>query len=159
MATFQIGTPEEILKNPANDYVSNFIEKVDRLKILVASNIMKKPDIVATWKDGPLMAVRKMKEAGISSIFVVDKERKLKGLLTIDDAIEAAKKDQWVEEVLQQGFHTTSPDTPLSDLIAIAADTKYPIAVTEGEKLLGIIVRVSILSGLVLGKEQGGVDS
>ncbi len=155
----QIGTPEEILKNPANDYVSNFIEKVDRLKILVASNIMKKPDIVATWKDGPLMAVRKMKEAGISSIFVVDKERKLKGLLTIDDAIEAAKKDQWVEEVLQQGFHTTSPDTPLSDLIAIAADTKYPIAVTEGEKLLGIIVRVSILSGLVLGKEQGGVDS
>lgn len=155
----QIGTPEEILKNPANDYVSNFIEDVDRSKVLVASNVMKKPDLITLWKDGPLLAVHKMEEAGISSIFVVDKNKKLKGLLTIDDAIKAAKNNEWVEDVLQQGFHTTSPNTPLSELIGIAADTKYPIAVVEGEKLLGIIVRVSILSGLVLGKEEGGVNS
>lgn len=152
----QIGTPEEILKNPANDYVSNFVEDVDRSKVLVASNVMKKPDLVSIWKDGPLMAVHKMQESGISSIFVVDKDKKLKGLLTIDDAIAAAKNKKWVEDVLQQEFHTTSPNTPLSELIGIAADTKYPIAVVEDEKLLGIIVRVSILSGLVLGKEDGG---
>lgn len=152
----QIGTSEEILKNPANDYVSNFVEDVDRSKVLVASNVMKKPDLISIWKDGPLMAVHKMEEAGISSIFVVDKDKNLKGLLTIDDAIKAAKNNKWVEDVLQQDFHITSPNTPLSELIGIAADTKYPIAVVEDKKLLGIIVRVSILSGLVLGKEEGG---
>lgn len=59
-----------------------------------------------------------------------------------------------MEDVLVQEFHTTSPDTPLSDLIQVATETKYPMAVVEKGKLLGIIVRVSILSGLTLGKQK-----
>jgi len=150
----QIGTPEEILTEPANQYVSTFVEDVDRSKILIASQVMKKPDIVASWKDGPRVAIRKMEEKGISSIFVVDKHHELKGLLTIDDAIEAVKNNRWVEEVLTQDFERTDPDSPLADLIGVAATTRYPIAVVEDNKLKGIIVRVSILSGLILGKED-----
>lgn len=153
----QIGTAEEILENPANEYVYNFVEDVDRSKVLVASNVMKKPDVITTWRDGPRVAIKKMEDAGLSSIFVVDKEKRLKGLLTIDAAIRALKENKWVEDVLVDGYHTTTPDTPLSDLIGVAAETKYPIAVVDEEKLQGIIVRVSILSGLVLGKENSGV--
>jgi glycine betaine/proline transport system ATP-binding protein len=150
----QIGTAEEILENPANEYVYNFVEDVDRSKVLMASNIMKKPDVITTWKDGPRVAMKKMEDAGLSSIFVVDKDKNLKGILTIDAAIKAYKENKWVEDVLELDFHTTDPMTPLSDLIGIAAESKYPIAVVEENKLVGIIVRVSILSGLVLGKEQ-----
>ncbi|WP_096200693.1 quaternary amine ABC transporter ATP-binding protein [Bacillus sp. FJAT-45350] len=150
----QIGTSEDILSNPATEYVSNFVQDVDRSKVLVASNVMKKPDVVTTMKDGPRVAIRKMEEKGISSIFVVDKERKLKGLLTIDDALKALKENKWVEDTLVTDFPTTSPDTPLHELIGVAAETKYPIAVVEDDKFLGIIVRVSILSGLALGKDD-----
>ncbi|KNY29851.1 quaternary amine ABC transporter ATP-binding protein [Pseudobacteroides cellulosolvens] len=150
----QIGTSEEILTNPANEYVSNFVEDVDRSKVLVASQVMRKPDLVTTWRGGPRLAVHKMEEAGLSSIFVVDKNKNLKGILTIDDALKAVEDNKWVEDVLRSDFHTTSPNTPLSDLIGIAADTKFPIAVVEETKLLGIIVRVSILSGLALGKKK-----
>ncbi len=150
----QIGTPEEILTEPANKYVYNFVEDVDRSKILLAHQIMKKPDVVATWKEGPRGAIRRMEEKGISSIFVIDKQHQLKGLLTIEAALESIRNDRWEKDLLVQDFYTTSPDTPLSDLITIAANTKYPIAVTEGIKLVGIIVRVSILSGLILGKEK-----
>lgn len=152
----QIGTAEEILEKPANEYVSNFIEDVDRSKVLVASNVMKKPDIITTWKDGPRVAIHKMEENGLSSIFVVDKEKKIKGILTIDEAIKAVKENKWIEDVLQHDFYKTLPDTPLSELLGMATETKFPIAVVQDDKLLGIIVRVSILSGLVLGKEQGG---
>ncbi|MBU8908379.1 quaternary amine ABC transporter ATP-binding protein [Desertibacillus haloalkaliphilus] len=154
----QVGTSEDILSNPANTYVSNFVEDVDRSKILVASNIMKKPDVVTSWKDGPRVAIRRMEEKGISSIFVVDKERNLKGLLTIDDALTGLKENKWVEDLLIHDYPTTSPDTPLHELIGVAAETKYPIAVVEDEKLKGIIVRVSILSGLALGKEDNEED-
>ena len=150
----QIGTAEEILENPANEYVYNFVEDVDRSKVLMASNIMKKPDVITTWKDGPRVAMKKMEDAGLSSIFVVDKDKNLKGILTIDAAIKAYKENKWVEDVLESHFHTTDPSTPLSELIGIAAESRYPIAVVEENKLVGIIVRVSILSGLVLGKEQ-----
>lgn len=150
----QVGTPEEIMTSPANEYVSNFVQDVDRSKVLLASHVMKKPDVVTTWKDGPRVAIRKMEEEGISSIFVVDKTGHLKGLMTIDDALEAVKEKKWVEENLTHDYYTTSPDTPLHELIGLGTETKYPIAVVEDEKLLGIIVRVSLLSGLVLGKED-----
>ena len=150
----QVGRPEEILENPANEYVSNFVKDVDRSKILKASHVMKRPDVLLKHKDDPHMAVRKMEEAGVSSIFVVDKDNNFKGLLTIDAAIKAFKDNIPLEKVLIKEVHTTSQNTPLSDLIGVAVEAKYPITVIEDGKLLGIISRVSILSGLVLGKEK-----
>lgn len=150
----QIGTSEEILENPANEYVSKFVQDVDRSKVLKASHVMKRPEVLMTQKDGPRMAVRKMEEIGASSIFVVDEDNNLKGLLTVDDAIKAYKEDILVEDLVIEDLYRASPDTPLSDLIEIAVQTKYPLTVVEDGKLLGIISRVSILSGLVIGKES-----
>lgn len=150
----QIGTSEEIIENPANDYVSNFVKDVDRSKVLKASHVMKRPEVVMTHKDGPHMAVRKMEEVGASSIFVVDKTGHLEGLLTIDDAIRAYKDDLPLQELLITELTTTRADTPLNDLIEDAIAAKYPLTVLEDGKLIGIVSRVSILSGLVLGNEN-----
>lgn len=150
----QVGTSEDILENPANDYVSNFVKDVDRSKVLDAATVMRKPEVLSTYKDGPRMAVRKMEEVGASSIFVVDRDDSFKGLLTIDDAIRAYKENISMEDVLNTDVHQTTPETPLNDLIGVAADAKYPIAVVDDGKLVGIVSRVSILSGLVLGKEK-----
>ncbi|MGP4061236.1 quaternary amine ABC transporter ATP-binding protein [Halobacillus sp. H74] len=155
----QVGTSEEILEKPADDYVSSFVKDVDRSKVLEAHHVMKKPEVLTTYKDGPHVAVRKMEEAGVSSIFVVDKEDNYKGVLTIDDAIDAYNKKIALEEVVREGAHITGKDRPLKDLLGIAADTKYPIVVAEDGKLVGIISRVSILSGLVLGKEKEEVTT
>ncbi|AIY06621.1 glycine betaine ABC transporter ATP-binding protein [Planococcus sp. PAMC 21323] len=150
----QVGTADEILENPANEYVSNFVKDVDRSKVLMASHVMKKPAVHMMDKSGALAAVRKMEEAGASSIFVVDKENNFKGLLTIDNAINAYKKELALETVLIEDIHEIAPDTPLNDLFGVAVEAKYPLAVVENGKLLGIVSRVSILSGLVLGKEE-----
>ncbi|WP_134702598.1 glycine betaine/L-proline ABC transporter ATP-binding protein [Ammoniphilus sp. YIM 78166] len=150
----QIGTPEEILTNPANEYVSTFVQDVDRSKVLLASHVMKQPDVVTTWKDGPRVAIRMMEEKGISSLFVVDKEKKLKGLLTIDAALQAVKENRWVEDMLTQDYHVTDPDTPVSELFGVAAEARYPIAVVSNDKFKGIVSRVSILSGLALAMDN-----
>ncbi len=150
----QIGTADEILGNPANEYVSNFVKDVDRSKVLMASNVMKKPNVLMTEKSGALAAVRKMEDAGASSIFVVDKENNFKGLLTIDDAIRAYKSNVPTDEVLIRDIHTIHPETALNDLFGVAVEAKYPLPVVEDGKLLGIVSRVSILSGLVLGKDE-----
>ncbi|UOQ42902.1 glycine betaine/L-proline ABC transporter ATP-binding protein [Halobacillus salinarum] len=150
----QVGTSEEILENPVNDYVSSFVKDVDRSKVLEAHHVMQRPEVLTTYKDGPRVAIRKMEEAGVSSIFVVDKNDCFKGLLTVDDAIRAYNEQISLEEVLKADVYSTSRTTPLNDLLGIAADTHYPIAVVEEGKLEGIISRVSILSGLVLGKNS-----
>ena len=150
----QVGTADEILENPANEYVSNFVKDVDRSKVLMASHVMKKPNVHITDKSGALAAVRKMEDISASSIFVVDKDNNFKGLLTIDDAIKAYKNNLSVDSVLIKDIHSIPPDTPLNDLFGVAVEAKYPLAVIENEKLLGIVSRVSILSGLVLGKDE-----
>ena len=150
----QVGTADEILENPANDYVSNFVKDVDRSKVLMASHVMKKPVVHIADKSGALTAVKKMEDAGVSSIFVVGKDHQFKGLLTIDDAIKAYKTSLAIDEVLIKDIHSISPDTPLNDLFGVAVEAKYPLAVIEDGKLLGIVSRVSILSGLALGKGE-----
>lgn len=56
----QVGTPEEILTDPANHYVSRFTENVDRGRIVTASSIMiTQPVVARIRKDGPETVLRK----------------------------------------------------------------------------------------------------
>ena len=146
----QIGVPEEILEAPANDYIEEFVKDIDRMKVLQAKNAMMKPDPLVTIKDGLRIAIQRMKQHGISSVFVVDRERKLQGIITIDDAVEAQKANQPLQDILRHDYETTDPETYVQDLIPQATQTKYPIAVVdETNRLRGIIVRVSVLAALV----------
>lgn len=146
----QIGTPEEILTNPSNEYIEDFVRDIDRSRVLTAKHVMFKPTALVSIKDGPKVATKEMETGGISSVFVVDEERKLKGIVTVDDTIDAVKKGKSLKDILKHDYYTTDPETYVQDLISMATETKYPIAVLDDDKkLLGIIVRVSVLSGLV----------
>ncbi len=146
----QVGTPNEILDHPKSDYIKDFVQDIDRTKILQAEHVMYIPKAMVMIKEGLKAAVNEMKMNGISSVFVVDNQRTLKGIVTIDDCIQGLKENKTLESILRHNYETTSKDTYIKDLIPLATDTKYPIAVVdEQRKLLGIISRVSVLSALV----------
>ncbi|MEA2022375.1 MAG: CBS domain-containing protein, partial [Candidatus Caldatribacteriota bacterium] len=146
----QIGVPEDILNNPSNAYIEDFVKDIDRSKVLQAKHIMFKPGALVTIKHGLKVAINEMETNGISSVFVVDEKRRLQGIVTIDDAIEAVKNKKTMKDVLKHDYFTTGEETYVQELIPTAIDTKYPIAVlNEDNKLVGVIVRVSVLSGLV----------
>ncbi|WP_332633562.1 quaternary amine ABC transporter ATP-binding protein [Halalkalibacter flavus] len=146
----QSGTPEEIIEKPKSDYIKDFVKDIDRSKVLQASNVMYKPSSIVSLKEGLKSAVNEMRSNGISSVFVVDSQRKLQGLVTIDDTVKAIKENKTLKDILIDKYHTTDPDTYLQDLIPKATESKYPLAVVdENNKLLGLISRVSVLSALV----------
>ncbi|MBS4197146.1 quaternary amine ABC transporter ATP-binding protein [Lederbergia citri] len=159
----QIGTPEEILEQPANEYISEFIKDIDRSKILQAEHIMVKPFGLVSLKDGLNVAVKVMRENGISSAFVVDRERKLQGLVTIDGAIEGLKQKKTLQEVLDLDVNTVEPAEYVQDIIPKALESKYPIVVVDEERhIKGIILRVHVLASLISengnGDENGAED-
>lgn len=88
----QIGTGEEILTNPANDFVREFVEDVDRSKVLTAQNIMIKPLTTTVELDGPQVALNRMHNEEVSMLMATNRRRQLVGSLTADAAIEARKK-------------------------------------------------------------------
>lgn len=149
-ALVQIGTSEEIIKNPADDYVAKFVRGVDRSKILTAGDVMKKPHPVITLRDGPSVALRIMKEFGISSVFVVDKEKKHKGIITVDMALEARDaKIMSLSEMQLALSPVVEENTPIKDMLGVIAESKLPLAVVNAEnKLMGIIVRGAVLAAL-----------
>ncbi len=154
-AIVQTGGPEEILTNPANDYVRDFVQDVNRVKVVTASTIMEKADPIVTAKDGVKVAVRRMKQASISSIFVVDREHRLKGIITIDDAIGLMQeKTHDLDRIIIRDVSTVSPDTSLEELLPLVINSRFPIVVVDSESVvLGIIMKVSVLAG-VLGEEE-----
>lgn len=149
----QIGEPEDILTNPADDYVEKFIRGVNRIKILSAEDVMIRPDALIRINDGPNMALKIMEEEGFSSIYVVDNNKKVVGILEIEAALKAKKeKTKDIRPYLNKDYHSTKPDGSLRELLPIASRTDYPIAVVDNEdRLVGIIVRVSVLSALTTG--------
>jgi len=144
----QIGTSEEIVSNPADDYVRAFVQNVDRTKVITASAIMRRPVMVTIPKDGPAVAVRRMNREGFSTAFVVDSERKLKGIVRIDDAVKLEKRhEKSLENAVDNNVSITSPETPIGDLLATALANKYPVCVLDDSgTLLGIVERASIIA-------------
>ncbi|WP_332651343.1 quaternary amine ABC transporter ATP-binding protein [Lysinibacillus sp. 54212] len=146
----QIGSPEEILDQPANDYISDFIRDIDRSQILQAEHIMSKPFGLVSLKDGLQVAVRVMKENGISSAFVTNKKRQLQGMITIDQAIQGIKDHKALHEVITTDVKTIRSDEYVKDIIPYVLESKYPLVVTDSEQVIqGIILRVHVLASLI----------
>ncbi len=154
----QIDAPEDILRNPKTEYVARFVEDVDLSKVLTAEGVMVKAKAVARPKDGPRMVLRKMREAGISGIFMVSRDDELIGYINADNAKKAVEADQKdVENILERDLVTTSPDKTLNELFELMATASIPVAVVdENNKFKGLIIRGSLLSGLV--KEEYSHD-
>jgi glycine betaine/proline transport system ATP-binding protein len=146
----QMGTPEDILLSPANEYVERFVQNVDRAKVLNASSVMIKPRTVIYPKDGPMTALHNMEKFGMSSLFVTDRLGHLLGYILADDAADVAeRKEKSMESVIRKDVPLASPDTPLVDLLDVMAHTPVPIAVVDENHILkGVLVRGSVIAGL-----------
>lgn len=147
----QIGTPEDILTQPADDYVRDFVQGVDRTKVLTASSIMKRPEPLVLPKDGPRVAVRRMKEENISSIYAVNVHRQFMGIVRIEEAIRLVNAGiHDLSEIIVTEVPVTSPDVPIIDLLPLAFHAKSPIVVLDEDKvMIGIIGRASVISNIV----------
>ncbi|HEU4493893.1 MAG TPA: glycine betaine/L-proline ABC transporter ATP-binding protein [Rubrobacteraceae bacterium] len=166
----QLGTPEQILRDPADEYVERFVEDVDYAKVRQAESVMVHPKEVAYRNEGPTVVLRRMKQAGLSHIFVVDEERRLFGVAEAEDIARLVERNERelrsaVGEALSVGRRT-----PLRDVLPLfVEDGGAPVAVVgEDERLEGIIVRGALIAGLTTtsaesqgeeGENLGSVDA
>src|SRR5690625_861500 len=138
----QIGTPEEIIDEPANDYIEDFIQDIDRSKVFQAEHVMIEPRVKANINHTLNQSVRKMRDHSISSLFVVDDHDVLQGLITIDDAVKGIKREKSIKEILKKDIQIVQEEDYVNDLITKSLETKYPLAVANKDnQLQGIILR------------------
>ena len=144
----QIGTGEEILTHPANQYVRDFVEDVDRSKVLTAQNIMVPALTTNIEVDGPNVALNRMRKEEVSMLLAVDRKRKLKGSLTADKAREARKNNLELKDVIDKNVRRIPKDMLVTDIFNLIFDSPAPLAVVEGDRLVGVVIRGSVLEAL-----------
>ncbi|MEI5989172.1 quaternary amine ABC transporter ATP-binding protein [Enterococcus crotali] len=144
----QIGTGEEILTNPANDYVRTFVEDVDRSKVLTAQNIMVPALTTNIEIDGPTVALTRMRQEEVSMLLAVDKKRQLKGVVRAERALEARKAGKPLTDYVDTDITSIDKDMLVNDIFPIIYDSPTPVAVTDNNKLLGVVIRGSVLEAL-----------
>jgi len=154
----QIGTPEDILTDPANDYVEQFVQDVDRARVLTAGNVMERPVLAVPESAGPRTALRAMRDGYSSAAYVIGRDRHLVGIVRDRDAMKLVQNGETsLTSVIRPVPQSVSVDAVLMDLFVPAIESPLPLAVVDDAgRLVGVIPRVTLLAALGPGAAATG---
>ncbi len=159
----QVGTPEQVITEPADDYVAAFVEGVDRTGVLTAGHIMQPLKETVHVKDGPRTALTKMRRSGLSGILVVDSERRPHGYLRSERLAASVSEGRSASERIDAGLleraAVVDQDAPLRDVISLASEGSAPIGVVDAAgRLRGVVVKGAILAALARPRQQASPE-
>nr|WP_286674701.1 MULTISPECIES: ABC transporter ATP-binding protein [unclassified Clostridium] len=149
----QYDTPENILKNPCNDFVSEFIGKN---RIWSSPEFIKVKDImidnpITCYKNISLLkCVEKIRSSKVDSLMVIDKLNHLLGIVTAKQIQNNTDRSVSVENIMNSDFIKASPDDTIIDILELVKENKVsrlPV-VDEGGCLRGIITKSSLVTTL-----------
>lgn len=151
----QVGKAEEILQNPADEYVSRFVKEVDRTKILTAGVFMRRPRNILYIAQGPRTALRIMDRSDYKEMLIVDKGNHFIGRVGTDDILRAIQSgDKDLSRVVIKDMPVVGIETPMSDVIHIMVTTDFPIPVVDEDNVFLGTVSPSVAAQTLNGGEE-----
>lgn len=147
----QVGTPDSILRHPANDFVKEFIGK-DRLKedreIPTVNEVMNENPATAFPERGLAAALKLMEQRKVDSLIVVDHQKRLLGYAPILNVLGQYRDEtKTLGDVMQPFGYTVLPDSPFTMALEYMGKHNLPyVPVVNGDqKFMGIITRGSMV--------------
>lgn len=151
----QIGTPDEILRAPANAFVRDFVRGVDASAVFKAADIARKPAVVYVSHHAdrgcrPVLAL--LQESDRSHAYIVNSRQQFEGVVS-QDALRAALHGHTGPLGLQHAMLADVPlieaGAPVADLVGQVAQAPYAVPVVgEGGRFLGAISKSTLLKFL-----------
>ncbi|MBK3775637.1 glycine betaine/L-proline ABC transporter ATP-binding protein ProV [Azospirillum sp. YIM DDC1] len=150
----QVGRPDEILKQPANDYVRSFFRNIDVTKILTAGDIARRDQVtlIRHTGEGPRAAVRQLRERDREFGYVQDGRRRFHGVVSVEtlvSAIERHNGSATLDEALLPGIEPLPVDLPMDEVLPRIASAPCPLPVVDGQgAYVGAISKTAYLETL-----------
>ena len=144
----QVGAPEEILKNPADDYVSSFFRGVDVSTVLSAGDIASKKQTTVIRREGTGIetAIIQLQETDREHGYLVNNDLTYIGIVTIDSLKDARKLGESIEKAIIQGIEPIQTDQPLNELLGVVADAPYGPPIIDDDRVFkGALTRANLL--------------
>jgi glycine betaine/proline transport system ATP-binding protein len=151
----QVGTPQEIITNPVNDYIREFVQDVNRAQVLTTGSIARrtrpfKQDNGAVQGSGSVQAaLRHMNEFDRQRMFVLDSDHRPVGLVLREEIEAAASRGvDSIESVMMKDFSTAHAAMSLEEIFHIAQDG-IPLAVVDDQgRFEGMIEPTDIFASI-----------
>jgi glycine betaine/proline transport system ATP-binding protein len=157
----QIGTGEEILEAPADDYVAEFVRDVRRTTVVTVRTLMEEPDLQLRQSASPAEAMRKMGQAGVISAFVCEEDHYL-GMVSFNGAAEAKRRgDTTITDAITVDEYPTLPaDTSVESALPVVLEQhdEGALAVTDEEGVLVGTLLPSSVVGAMVQEAQDAID-
>ncbi|WP_105901157.1 glycine betaine/L-proline ABC transporter ATP-binding protein ProV [Vibrio gangliei] len=148
----QVGTPDDILQNPANDYVESFFSGVNVADVYSAKDIARKKPAAVFKKgetDGPAAALQILSDQDRDYGVVIDKGNKYSGIVSQDSLKTAYKEKRPLSSALLKDTISLDADTPVSELISKVAEVPYAVPVVSEDGFYhGVITKTRLLQTL-----------
>lgn len=148
----QVGTPDEILNNPANDYVRTFFRGVDISHVFSAKDIARRRPVTLIRKTpgfGPRSALKLLQDEDRDYGYVLERGQKFIGVVSIDSLKKALAENQSLDSALLTDPAPVPADMPLSELISLVAQAPCAVPVVgEDNSYIGIISKAMLLQAL-----------
>ncbi|CAM4440239.1 MULTISPECIES: choline ABC transporter ATP-binding protein OpuBA [Bacillus] len=148
----QVGTPDDILRNPADEFVEEFIGKERLIQssspdVERVDQIMNTQPVTITADKTLSEAIQLMRQERVDSLLVVDDEQVLQGYVDVEIIDQCRKKANLVGEVLHENIYTVLGGTLLRDTVRkiLKRGVKYVPVVDEDRRLIGIVTRASLV--------------
>jgi glycine betaine/proline transport system ATP-binding protein len=150
----QVGTPQEILAHPADDYVAAFVEGADRTRVLSAADIMQPLRVAAHPKDAPRALLRKMEHSGFGGLIALDLARRLLGY--VDLAAASAQRDcAQIDPATLRSLPSAPGSAKLAELIRIVNAEGSPLAIVDARsRVVGVVDKSTLLAALARSEPQ-----
>ncbi len=139
----QLGTAEEIVGEPADDYVASFTKDVDRSRVFRVASTMH-PAITVDRKTATLATARdSLRGSRDDAAFVTDDDGRVAGVVTLNELVDGvADADADIGAVMRTEFPVAAPDDQLADIYD-ACSRGLPVAVLDRDGRLAGAVRAS----------------
>lgn len=149
----QVGTPEEILQNPANDYVKAFFRGVDPTSVLCAGDIVRNQQLTMPSKGkGPRAALERLSTHDREHLYVLGRNQQFLGIASRDSLkqeMELHAKEATLEGALIDEVQPVYPEATMQDILPLVTEHTWPVPVVdENNKYMGAISKNIFLETL-----------
>jgi len=143
----QVGTPEEIVTDPANDYVREFTLDVDRSRVLTFRSIMDDPEIVKADTSGADLRKFFDDKPELKGAFVTDSSEAPTGVVLRSEALHAEDGDT-AEKIMSHEFLTMRDGKYIQDAFDIMRNSEMIAVTDKNGKLIGAVNPIAVFSYL-----------
>ena len=149
----QQASPEEMLSNPADPIISDFMGKLPHVRSsgdLTCADVMKRNVFTVYENKKTLECIELMKSREIDSAVIVDENDKFKGVVAVEYIREHGKPGEHISKLAKTDIPTVLTTTSAKDAFDLLTETKHDYLIVLGKDgaVAGIITRTSMTKAL-----------